>query len=241
MKKTLLPELKLLDRGRVAEQILVDLRQRILSGALPRGAKLPAERELAVAYGVSGATVREALRALATTHMIDIRHGSGAYVTADAEQLIAQSLQSMIQLERVDAHDVLGVLTVLNVHSAELAASRATPEELDGLRAALDRLDAAETAQELESCLQAFLLGLATASHNALLVAISKFLISLQMGIAKQIAAGSAQTWKRTVGRLAKDRRDLVEAIAAGDAAAAGTLARAYHRRAFQAIDAAAN
>ena len=45
-----------LNRSRVADQIVDDLRSRILSGALPDGARLPSERELAVQYDVSAPT-----------------------------------------------------------------------------------------------------------------------------------------------------------------------------------------
>lgn len=227
---------RLPDRGRVAVQILDDLRERILGGVLERGAKLPTERELAQAYGVSGASVREALRALSAMHMIEIRHGSGAYVTADAERLIAQSLQSMIQLERVEVHDTLGVLTVLNVYAAELAASRATAEDIEILRKALVQVDEAGTPEDAEAGLRAFLFGLATASHNPLLVAICKFLAGLQVSMARQIAGGSTQVWKRTVRRLSDERLQLVNAIASGDANTARTMAVAYHRRAVQVI-----
>src|SRR6266853_2308771 len=84
------------ERGRVAEQILDDLRNQILDGTLSRGTKLPTERELAEAYGVSGATMREAIRALAAMRLVEVRHGSGAYVTADSGQIIAMSLNSML-------------------------------------------------------------------------------------------------------------------------------------------------
>lgn len=228
------------ERGRVAEQILDDLRQRILEGTLERGSRLPAERELATNYGVSGATVREALRALSAMHMIEIRHGSGAYVTADAEQLIAQSLQSMIQLERIEVQDILGVLSVLNVYGAELAATRATAEDLVVLRTALASVDDATTTQDHEAGLITFLFGLATASHNPLLIAICKYLAGLQIGMARQIAAGSAQVWKRTSGRLSDERRALVDAIEARDAVAARSAAEIYHRRAVQIITAVA-
>ena len=151
-----IPDLRTVDRGRIAEQILEDLRERILSGAVPRGARLPTERELAKAYGVSGATVREAIRALATMHMIEVRHGSGTYVTANAEQMIAQSLQSMIQLEKIGVQDILGVLAVLNVYVAELAATRATPEDVNALRSSLHELDRATQAEEVETALRRF-------------------------------------------------------------------------------------
>lgn len=230
-------KVRVVERRRIAGQIFDDLHERILSGELDRGARLPNERELAKAYGVSGATVREALRALATMHMIEVRHGSGAYITANAEQLIAQSLQSMIRLERIDIHDILGILATLHAHCAELAAARATPEEIDELRSALDQAEQAASAEDLGSGLQRFLFGFAAASHNALLAAICNFLTRLQIGMAQQIAAGSVDAWRRISGRLTKDRRNLVEALAKGDVAAARSLAVTYAQHAVQVID----
>jgi GntR family transcriptional regulator, transcriptional repressor for pyruvate dehydrogenase complex len=227
-----------LERGRVAERIVDELRDRILSGELARGAKLPTERELAQGYGVSGATVRESIRALSSMHMIEVRHGSGAYVTADAEQLLAQSLHSMIQLERIDFRDTLGVLAVLNAYGAELAATRATVQDVRELRQALDQVDTAKGAADAQAGLERFLFGLAAASHNPLLRAICKFLAGLQIGMARQIAGDSAKTWRQTTGRLKEERRRVVEAIAMGDAVAARAHALAYHRKAVEVIDA---
>jgi GntR family transcriptional repressor for pyruvate dehydrogenase complex len=45
-------------RGRVADQIVEDLRGQILSGVLPDGARPPSERELAARYDVSAPTIR---------------------------------------------------------------------------------------------------------------------------------------------------------------------------------------
>src|SRR3982074_3700471 len=76
-----------IDRRRVADQILEDLRGQILSGALPHGTKLPAERELAVHYGVSGPTIREAMRVLTAMGLVDSRNGSGSTVNAQSDTL----------------------------------------------------------------------------------------------------------------------------------------------------------
>jgi GntR family transcriptional repressor for pyruvate dehydrogenase complex len=225
-----------LERGNISEQILNDLRERILEGSLVRGARLPAERELAVAYGVSGATVREALRALATTHMIEVRHGSGAYVTADADQLIAQSLQSMIQLEKVEIGDSFGVLTVLNVYGAELAAARATPQDIAQLWAALHAIEGADDPERLTAALKQFMHALADASHNHLLMAICKCLAGVHVGMTRKISAGSPAVWQRIRETLKQDRRHLIEAIAAGDTAQARACALVFHRHAVQAV-----
>ncbi len=229
-----LPVKRILDRGRVAEQIRDELRDRILDGVLTRGTKLPTERELAIAYGVSGATIREALRALVSTHMIEVRHGSGAYVTADAEQLIAQSLHSMIQLEKIELPDTFGVLTVLNVYGAELAAARATPNDINKLKESLRQIEAATTPGELSLALKSFLFNLAEASHHHLLVAICKFLAGFQAGLTNKISSAPHSAWKRIRASLRDDRQRLVDAIARGDATDARTCALVFHQHAMQ-------
>jgi len=75
---------RVLPRGGAAEQILEDLRARILEGELLRGARLPTEKQPAQGYGVSGRTVREAIRGLTTANLIALvrvgRHISTASV-----------------------------------------------------------------------------------------------------------------------------------------------------------------
>ncbi len=59
-----------------------DLRQRLRDGEWPAGSRLPGELQLAEAYAVSRATVRTALRTLASQGLTTTRHGSGTYATA---------------------------------------------------------------------------------------------------------------------------------------------------------------
>ena len=60
----------------LARRILAE----IIAGKYPVGARLPAERELAVQYEVSRPTVREAIIALEVQGLVEVRIGSGAYV-----------------------------------------------------------------------------------------------------------------------------------------------------------------
>ncbi|OLE19869.1 MAG: hypothetical protein AUG50_02320 [Betaproteobacteria bacterium 13_1_20CM_3_63_8] len=66
-------------RNGIGQQIVDDLRNQILEGALARGAKLPTERELAEGYGVSGPTVREAIKALKAMRLVEVHHGSPTF------------------------------------------------------------------------------------------------------------------------------------------------------------------
>lgn len=227
---------KRLDRGNAADQILEDLRESILSGHFPRGAKLPTEKQLAAGYGVSGATIREAVRGLTTARLIEVRHGSGAYVTAETDQMIAFSLRSMIQLERIGLSQVLGVLGALIGFAAELAATHATADEIYGMQQALDKVERGDDADLITAGLTQFFDALALASGNALLAALCRFLTEIQVGLARELSGGSLDSLRKTTGRLAKERRRLVNAIKEKDPGEAVTAARAYHERALKVI-----
>src|ERR1700760_1900769 len=114
------PSLRL-SRGRVADQIVEDLRVQILSGALPDGARLPSERELAAQYDVSAPTVREAVRVLTAMGLLNTRNGSRTTVTARGDTLLAMSISSVVQFEKATAADVFGLLGTLYSYAAELA------------------------------------------------------------------------------------------------------------------------
>jgi GntR family transcriptional repressor for pyruvate dehydrogenase complex len=227
-----------LDRGNAAHQILQDLRVDILGGRFPRGAKLPTERELAAGYGVSGATVREAVRGLIASGLVEVRHGSGAYVTGDAFGLLDAPLRSMIQMERIGVAEVLGVLKALNMYAAELAATRAAAADAGRLRESLLALDTAQDADELSLRLTIFLNELAVISGNPLLAVLSGFLAGIQVNLAVQLSGGSFAAWRKTVQRLSKERERLVAAIEAHDAPAARQAAGDYHDRAIKVITA---
>ena len=63
-----------------AKQVYLVLRDRILSGAVGFGAKLPNENELAELHGVSRVTVRRALGELARERLIERRRSAGTRV-----------------------------------------------------------------------------------------------------------------------------------------------------------------
>src|SRR5882762_11686555 len=95
-------------RGRVADQIVEDLRNQILSGELADGARLPSERELAARYDVSAPTIREAVRVLTAMGLLSTRNGSRTTVTASGDTLLALSIASVVEFEKMSAIDVLG-------------------------------------------------------------------------------------------------------------------------------------
>ena len=217
-------------RARVADQIVDDLRSQILSGALPDGARLPSERELAAHYDVSAPTVREAVRVLTAMGLLNTRNGSRTTVTADGYALLAMSIASVVQFGKMSAVDVLGVLGALNAHAVEQAVERASDDEIAELRRAAgqaaERPDVGSSAEALKH----FFVTLSTISHNPLLAALCRVITEIQIGLAVELSGGSTRGWLRVAGSLHSTRMDIVEAIEQRDAARAVQLVHDYHR-----------
>ncbi|MFE4785061.1 GntR family transcriptional regulator [Streptomyces sp. NPDC056716] len=235
-------------RGRVADQIVEDLRAQILSGTLPDGSRMPSERELAAYYDVSGPTVREAVRVLTAMGLVNTRNGSRATITAQGDTLLAVSIASVVQVEKVGARETLGLLGALNSYAAELAAEHATDEEIDRLREAAQAAQAAQPGQsgqpgrssdgveQSATTLQAFFTVLAEISHNPLLAALCRFLTEAQIGMAVKLSGGAHGHFGRVSGPLHAGRMRIVGAIASRDPRHAATVVREYHREVIQRI-----
>jgi DNA-binding FadR family transcriptional regulator len=227
-----------LNRVRIADQIVDDLRRQILSGELADGSQLPSERDLAADYGVSVPTVREAVRVLAAMGLLTTRNGSRSIVSASSDVLLLISIASVVQHERMTAADVFGLLAVLNSHAVELAVGRATDAEIDRLRTAASEAGERTDAASGPAALTQFFGTLAEISHNPLLAALCRIITDIQLGLAVQLARDAGDEWGTIPRSLHRARMDIVEAIAARDSRRAVQLMREYHDKAVRRIKA---
>ena len=96
-------------------RIELDLRDRIREGVLPPGAQVSPEPELMAEYGVSRATVRQALAGLVAEGLLEIRRGLGTYVTAPRfEHTIGGFYSFSREIER---HGLVPGTTVLDLRT----------------------------------------------------------------------------------------------------------------------------
>ena len=217
-------------RHRAADQVFAALRSRIVSGELVRGARLPSERDVAEGFGVSIPTVREAVRALAATGLVDVRHGSGSYVAADPDRLLALHLVTFLQLGDVELVEAIGLLRVLNRQAVVLAADAATEVDVAALRAAVAGIDAAGSVSQIGHEVSGFLVAVAVASHDRLLAAMARFLIELVVRLEMASYGDRSRAfWSRWTRQLQPHRRAVSDAIAAHDPEAAAAAAEAFH------------
>ena len=121
---------------RLYERVVEKVLELISSGQWKPGYRLPSERELSEAFGVSRTVVREAVKALEARGVLESATGSGVSVRLADFNMVSRSLQTYMQLtSQVDFEFRLNeVRRVLEVEMVALASSRITPEQRTQLR-----------------------------------------------------------------------------------------------------------
>ncbi len=208
------------------EQVADQLRQLIMSGELSPGERLPNETLLAREFGVSRATVREALRVLAAQNLLRTAKGAGggSYVTLPTVDHISEFLQSNINL-LTDSRDVtlaelIEARKLLEVPAARLAAARRSEDDLERLRETIPGEPLTLNTQEQFVYNKGWHSALVECCGNTLLyIAAQPVFSALQTNLARS-ALG-----RRFHREINEHHRLITEAIEAGDGdAAAGEM-----------------
>jgi GntR family transcriptional regulator len=111
-------------RTTLVEQVRGDLMACLVDGSFPMGSKLPNEQDLAKRFGVSRATVREAVGGLLEAGYVARRHGSGTYVIGTPRQHTLDT--NLSYLEMITAAGMTPGLTVLSTHVRDPDADEAS-------------------------------------------------------------------------------------------------------------------
>lgn len=121
-------------RKLLAEQVQEQILQLILSGPLEVGTKLPNEFELAKLFGVGRSTVREAVKQLASRGILEVRRGSGTYVSNTAPVDMDPLGLGLVEDKAALILDLVDVRILLEPGIAEMAAMNATDLDIEKLR-----------------------------------------------------------------------------------------------------------
>lgn len=128
-----------LPRNAVSEEIVSKLLALLKEKKLQPGERLPPERELAERLQVSRPSLREALRALSIMHVVEIRQGSGTYISSLEPRLLVEHLDFVFALADSTYLALFEARKVVEVGLCGLAAERITDEELVRLEACLEK------------------------------------------------------------------------------------------------------
>ncbi|VXB08123.1 GntR domain protein [Burkholderia sp. 8Y] len=124
----------------LTEEVVAELSERIRSGTLQPGDKLPTESEIMAQLGVSRTVVRESISRLQAARLVQTRHGIGTFVLEAGDHDRFQ-IEAAGDLTIRDVMAILELRISLEAEAAGLAAMRRTDENLAQMRRALDEFE----------------------------------------------------------------------------------------------------
>jgi len=124
-----------LEQKPLSERIVARILSLISERKLKPGDRLPPETELAAMLSVSRPSLREALRALSVMKVVEIRQGSGTYVTSLQPELLVEHLDFVFSLDVSTFIQLLQARSVIEPGIIEIAATQITDEEIAEIEA----------------------------------------------------------------------------------------------------------
>jgi GntR family transcriptional repressor for pyruvate dehydrogenase complex len=208
----------------VTEDAIERIRELIASGEWGPGTRLPREADLAAQLGLSRNSLREAVRALALTRVLEVRQGDGTYVSSlEPGELLETTRFATHLLQGRTVLELFEVRRMLEPEAAAMTALRANDAVRGALRSELDRMIAAgHRADELVEADAAFHDVIGRAPGNAVLRSLLQSLSTRT--VRARLWHGIADRGALDLARAEHTR--IYDAICAGDAdlARAATL-----------------
>lgn len=198
-----------LNRRTLHDEVVDRVRTLIVEGRLAPGTRIH-ESQLGKALGVSRTPLREALKVLASEALIELVPGRGAVVKRLTRQDVRDMLDVLVALE-----SMAGLLACRNATDAQIAALRATHDEMMALYAAGDRLEYYWRNQAIHA-------GLAQLSGNVLLASLHQ-MIAARLKRIRFIGNEEPAKWAGAVA----EHEEMIAALEARDEKA---LAEVIHR-----------
>jgi GntR family transcriptional repressor for pyruvate dehydrogenase complex len=223
-------------RDRLYEQVASHVEDLVSTGKLQVGDRLPPERELAERLGVARGVVREALKVLAVKGLVTVEPGRGTFVADVDIDSVSEHLARLFRMGKMPHIDLIEFRKILEIEMAELAARRATPENLVEMKQAIADMDRhISSPEEYIAADLNFHLALAKATRNGMFPLLIEVVVDLLQQSRRLIfrVAGAperGQHWHRLIheaieagdtGRAREAMRQHLEQVA-NDASAGG-------------------
>jgi len=182
-----------IERRKVADSIAQSLRDAIVGGRLPRGERLPSERELATQYEVNRSSIREALMRLEAWGLVEIRQGGATrvrdFLVSAGFHVLPYLIEPAGKLDHEllrDLHDVRGMFLGWCAEQAALKANSADVERLAALVVALS--DPKAKAAQIQKLDYDFFEELTRITGNRVLLLIANVVRDVYLQQAKRFA-----------------------------------------------------
>lgn len=125
----------------LSEKVAANITQTIMDGDLAPGQKMPSERELGEQFGVSRTVIREAVRSLVASGLVEAHSGRSLRVAEVGPEAVSRAMGMFLhRSDAIDYRRVHEVRAALEIDMVGYAAERATPEDVAHLRELNDKL-----------------------------------------------------------------------------------------------------
>jgi GntR family transcriptional repressor for pyruvate dehydrogenase complex len=207
----------------MSEQVAATIQQRIRDEGLGPGDRLGTEEQLAREYGVSRPTLREALRILSSARLVRPMSGpkGGIFVSRTPEESVRRSVSDsiamLLDLKGTTIEELLEARMMLEVPIARLAASRATKDCIEEMRAAIEDAAANPDDDAIKLAAKArFHRAIASAAGNAIVESVMGWAVEVLQPRLKELIAPVCDN-----AVLLDQQRNILRAIEEADPAAA--------------------
>jgi DNA-binding FadR family transcriptional regulator len=221
--------------GGLVDRVIDYLRDYVATERLRPGERLPSETKLSVALGVSRPVVREAMRMLAATGLVELAAGKRATIVAVDGEMISRVIENAVLVGQAEAADILEMRRGIEIAMVSLAARRRTDEAAGELCAIVG-----DMAQCLGDGARYSRLDLQL--HLTLAKATTNPLYPLLIEAFRQLIEASMlagiERWEATpeLQRVQDLHEAIVDAVVAGDPEAAATAMAQHFDDALAAI-----
>jgi len=199
---------KVINKKSTLEIIIQQIKNQIKKGILKPGEKLPSERKLANQLGVSRASVREAIQALAFSGYLEVIQGKGTYILEMATQY-DEIVNFFSEFSNYSLDYLMEARIMLEGEFARLAALNANQEEIDLVERIFNEIASSKDLNSFVVKDLEFHLTIAKATHNPIMNGLMKIIGEMLYKETRKIIEISGDTRKNTI----ETTRNLVQAI----------------------------
>jgi DNA-binding FadR family transcriptional regulator len=217
-----------IERSPLYRQVANQIREMILSGGLVPGHNLPTERELSETFGVSRASIREALRHLEAQGLVSANGNSGArtVVSEASTTHLRDAMVQLVRLQHVTIEDLVDLRTVLETAAAQRAAERRDPGALEEAHLAAGVMrDPEVTVEDFYAADVRFHIAMVRASGSEAMYLV---MLAVREAIARHLlsALRSLPDASAELAELARQHDAILGAVEAGEGVAAAQKMR---------------
>jgi GntR family transcriptional repressor for pyruvate dehydrogenase complex len=208
----------------LADRLAQEIRQLIQSAGYKVGDRLPTIMDMAHQFRVGHPTVREALRKLETVGIVEIRHGSGVYVSRSDDVLVLASPGYAGEVTKKLLLDLIQARIPIEMQSIAFAARNATDADLEEMRRLL-----ADAGRSFDD--DALLSSLNMAFHRQIALASGNTVLAQLLNVLQELFTAEQRLILGIFGSRERDHREhleILEALEKRDVALATELMRTH-------------